>query len=318
MTGIELLRKYAETRQAAATCRQLPDALGKECDDFGSCSDCHRFVCKAIADQIEREAERTVPAVQRGDSQIGFAVLSEMWGEGGGRMTGIEMLREWANKLREAACAYRDGEIDYVPIDMEARQRKNAARLDAIADQIEREIEEAVADEVADTLSAYEMNTNARWYSAVEDGAESDCKAEYEMISRYWLPRPRFDDGEPVQFGDEFYCGNSQTTVGDTWNVKRMTFYSNGNTIVADNRFSSTMLAPCERLRRPEPPDTWERLTVDIEDCDGSACRYFGMNEEEGRAPCSGCKAYNDETDCTVQVMLDLVRRAKKLAGVEE
>lgn len=250
MTGIELLRKYAETRQAAATCRQLPDALGKECDDFGSCSDCHRFVCKAIADQIERET----------------------------------------------------------------------------------------------------------------------------------LPRPRFDDGEPVQFGDEFYCGNSQTTVGDTWNVKRMTFYSNGNTIVADNRFSSTMLAPCERLRRPEPPkvldadgieikvgdevwgvedseapwtvesisgehvtcvsneskwhryarcstythkrpeppDTWEQLAADIEDCDGSACDYFGRIKEEGRAPCSGCKAYNDETDCTVQVMLDLVRRAKKLAGVEE
>lgn len=56
-------------------------------------------------------------------------------------MTGIEMLREWANELRDVARAHHDGEIDYVPIDVEACQRKNAARLDAIADQIEREAE---------------------------------------------------------------------------------------------------------------------------------------------------------------------------------
>lgn len=246
---------------------------------------------------------------------MGFAVLPEMRGEGGdGMMTGVEKLREFTLSLEQW--------------DLYA----HADALRDIADKIERET----------------------------------------------LQKPRFEDGEPVQFGDEFYCGNSQTTVGDTWNVKRMTFYSNGNTIVADNRFSSTMLAPCERLRRPEPPkvldadgveikvgdmvwdvdgdsdpltvveikgyrvigklssvllvdihcskvthrspeppDSWERITADIEDCDGTACDYFGKIDEEGRPICRECNAYNDDTDCTVLVMRDIVRRAKRLAGVE-
>ena len=67
MTGIELLRKYAGTRQASATCRQLPDALGKECDDFRGCNDCHMFVCNAIADQIKRE---TLPRTRFEDGKI--------------------------------------------------------------------------------------------------------------------------------------------------------------------------------------------------------------------------------------------------------
>lgn len=230
MTGIEMLREYAKCRLSEDTCGWVPNMLDKECDDFGSCSECHLVVCNAIADQIERE------------------------------------------------------------------------------------IDEAVADEVAGTLSAYEMNADARWYSAVEEGAESDCKAEYELISRYWLPRPRFEDGEPVQLGDEYdFCGEtfSVEEIGYTWlrgdvcwQVKAMC-----------GPIWFSMDGP---LKRPEPPDTWEKLAAEVEACDGSACRYFGRNEEEGGAQCCGCKAHNVKTSCTMQVMRDIVRRTKKLAGVEE
>lgn len=70
MTGIELLRKYADTMPTKGGCSQLFDALDKECDDFGSCNDCHRFVCNAIADQIERETERTCRMTKKGPEFI--------------------------------------------------------------------------------------------------------------------------------------------------------------------------------------------------------------------------------------------------------
>ena len=219
-------------------------------------------------------------------------------------MTGIEMLRDVCKALKGSPWFI----TDIATIGGEPAYEK----LRKIADQIECEIEEAVADEVADTLSAYEMNINARWYSAVEDGADSDCKNEYEMINRYWLPRPRFDDGEPVQFGDEYM------SIQDVHKVKGICVRADGSFEIESVGGVCYRYGEDERLKRLEPPDTWEKLAADIEDCDGSACRYFGRIEEEGRAPCSGCKAYNDETDCTVQVMSDLVRRAKKLAGIEE
>lgn len=285
-------------------------------------------------------------------------------------MTGIEMMREWANELREAARAYRDGEIGYVPIDVEACQRKNAARLDAIANQIEREIEEAVADEVADTLSAYEMNINARWYSAVEDGADSDCKTEYEMINRYWLPRPRFEDGESVQVGDKYVNKYGNVATADTVVVSNhgFTLYDKGSathfkltesvkrpeppkvldadgveikvgdevwevedgidplTVVEINgervigKLSSVLLVAihCSKVthKRPEPPDTWERLTADIERC-GDSCAYFGRNCDDGGSACKGCPCHGADDACMVIVMRDVLGRAKKLAGVE-
>lgn len=59
MTGIEMLREYAECGLSEDTCGRVPNMLDKECDDFARCSECHMVVCNAIADQIERETERT-------------------------------------------------------------------------------------------------------------------------------------------------------------------------------------------------------------------------------------------------------------------
>lgn len=70
MTGIELLRKYAETRLSDGTCRQMLDAFGKGCDAFGNCDDCHRFVRRVIADQIVRESERTCRMTKKGPEFI--------------------------------------------------------------------------------------------------------------------------------------------------------------------------------------------------------------------------------------------------------
>ena len=60
---------------------------------------------------------------------------------------------------------------------------------------------------------------------------------------------------------------------------------------------------------RPEI-DSWERLE---EDAEKDPCGYFGFDGEE---PCGKCSASGK--NCEQQVARDLVRRAKKLAGVSE
>lgn len=55
MTGIEILREYANYGALYEHCKQVTKMLGKSCCDFENCDDCHRFVCEVIADQIERE-----------------------------------------------------------------------------------------------------------------------------------------------------------------------------------------------------------------------------------------------------------------------
>ena len=59
---------------------------------------------------------------------------------------------------------------------------------------------------------------------------------------------------------------------------------------------------------RPNP-DSWERLE---EDATKNVCVYF---KEGGGNTCDGCRVRLDERDCNELMQLDLVCRAKKLAG---
>lgn len=64
-----------------------------------------------------------------------------------------------------------------------------------------------------------------------------------DEIERYYIPRPRFEDGEPVQFGDE-----------PEWleTVDEMTFYDDGSAALGHvgNTFS---VSPGKRVKRPAP-----------------------------------------------------------------
>lgn len=64
------------------------------------------------------------------------------------------------------------------------------------------------------------------------------------------------------------------------------------------------------------PTDSWERLE---EDAKKNPCRYFGMSEDQN-ASCKTCPHGPWATDriCGENMRLDLIERAKKLAGIEE
>lgn len=64
------------------------------------------------------------------------------------------------------------------------------------------------------------------------------------------------------------------------------------------------------------PPDRWEKLE---EDALKSSCTYFGMSRDKS-ACCSACP-YGQETTgrgCGKNMRLDLIERAKRLAGIED
>lgn len=173
---------------------------------------------------------------------------------------------------------------------------------------------------------------------------------------------PRFEDGEPVWYGDE--VDNMRSTV------IAVEFFDGAITLSSD--FDHLHLSFGERVKRPAPealdadgvpiqkgdtvwhcnglasgvvmsidagslmhtiryvdesgtefrdaarnltharPDSWERLE---EDARKEPCFYFGFDDEL----CSdgaGCPA-NKSGDCSKFKAADLIRRAKKLAGVE-
>lgn len=67
----------------------------------------------------------------------------------------------------------------------------------------------------------------------------------------------------------------------------------------------------------PEPADSWERLEEDVEQFEdgGTACEYFGSE----LTSCNECKSpCSIGANCRNSVARDVLRRAKKLAGIEE
>lgn len=70
------------------------------------------------------------------------------------------------------------------------------------------------------------------------------------------------------------------------------------------------------RRPKPEPADSWEKLG---EDAMKTTCTYFGMSKDKS-AYCSACPYGREATGrgCGKNMRLDLVERAKRLAGIEE
>lgn len=130
-----------------------------------------------------------------------------------------------------------------------------------------------------------------------------------DQIERETLPRPLFEDGEPVQFGDEFVsCNGPRVVVGIKHSCE-------GGISLCDTDGEFYRFVGCERVKRPEPTDTWERVKDDMVN-KVSPCGYFGWSD---KSCCDdeGCPAYESGMSCAESMANDLVRRCKALARVE-
>lgn len=129
----------------------------------------------------------------------------------------------------------------------------------------------------------------------------------YEAIERRLMPEgmewPRYEDGGPVRFGDRDAHGVGQIEA----EVDAIIFQRAEDSYkveIENDYLVSQFYEPGERVKRPEPPDSWERIEEDAERL------AFGAAQDSFH----GLDMSTELRDG----VLGIVRRCKELAGVSE
>lgn len=133
-----------------------------------------------------------------------------------------------------------------------------------------------------------------------------------------YMKLPLDADGEPICIGDEMSIeGKACRVIGyqEAFDHKTMLF------IARDENAAHIWTLAADRHKhfkhdtKPEPPDSWEKLE---EDAKQRICSYFGIDQEN--TSCEDCPHGSSQTGriCGQNARLDILKRAKKLAGIEE
>lgn len=120
-----------------------------------------------------------------------------------------------------------------------------------------------------------------------------------------YMKLPLDADGVPIRIDDVVY-GNP----GIAWTVVGLRTSKFGWKVEMGN-----MPFLCEpddlTHKKPEPPDSWEKLE---EDAMRSACELSGS----GHLRCGDCEWGKEDIGCQAMARLQILKRAKKLAGIDE
>lgn len=155
---------------------------------------------------------------------------------------------------------------------------------------------------------------NAAMESEIQGLEEADARLR-ERLNRSenhdaYMELPVDADGVPIRIGDVVY-GNP----GIAWTVVCLRMSKLGCKVEMENmpflrnpdELSHKKPDPLE----PEPADSWEKLE---EDAKKDACELAGKG---GSDDCVGCKWF-PRSNCNEMARLEILKRAKKLAGVED
>lgn len=172
--------------------------------------------------------------------------------------------------------------------------------LRAIVDRIDREIAEyeRMKKEV-DELKA-ELND---WRGNAE-GFEPDA----------YMKLPLDADGVPIRIGDTVYTRDAEEYI-----VRGIYALADeyGISVVPLNGGTCFLTMEPEGLthRATDSADSWEKLE---EDARKTSCGYASApRDEDGLTTCEGCRFQKSES-CSQEMTLDVLKRAKKLAGIED
>lgn len=133
-----------------------------------------------------------------------------------------------------------------------------------------------------------------------------------DLIDRETVELPRDADGVPIRIGDVLYSsGNECRVVSITVKADKACV-----AVYADDGTFFPWINPKYLSRKkPEPADSWEKLE---EDARKTACDYApAPRNEDGLTTCYGCPFQKSES-CSNEMTIDLVERAKKLAGIKD
>ena len=200
----------------------------------------------------------------------------------------------------ERHLARRQRQID----ESHAALRRRNARIEFLVSELNRANHEnheefmrhagdftAFTDEVCKRLA-----TELRY---VEGCSKDVMDAALEALDRRLMPEgmerlvdawPRFGDGEPVRFLDDF------ERYGEKNGVSAVTMYSDGSFALNFRAYSKG-----ESVKRPTPKDSWERLEEDANKNPFDYCKDVGHRLDT----CENSEAYKAR---------DLVRRCRALA----
>lgn len=129
-----------------------------------------------------------------------------------------------------------------------------------------------------------------------------------------YMKLPLDADGVPIRIGDTVYTRDAKEYIvrgiyalADEYNISVVPL--NGGT------FFLTMEPEGLTHRATDSADSWEKLE---EDAKQRICAYFGVDKEN--ASCEDCPYGSSQTGriCWRNASLDMIARAKKLAGIEE
>lgn len=153
---------------------------------------------------------------------------------------------------------------------------------------------------------------NKRLRSEVEALEEENeqLKAEIALIQPdAYMKLPVDADGVPIRIDDVVY-GNP----GVAWMVVGLRMSKFGWKVEMND--VPFLWKPDDLThKKPEPPDSWEKLEEDVMKW---SCSYFGIDQDA--ASCDDCPHGLKQTGnaCWLNARLDMLARAKKLAGIEE
>lgn len=272
-----------------------------------------------IAEQIEDERFREQLDVERVASEMELHCLGH---------EGMEdsPVARWARKLREALAGHEDEEVtDVATIRKDAMEAYEWICEHGGLDAVKRRWEclSYYADPVPRSCMERRLASRQRQI----DESHAALRRRNEMLKRYeeaneelleraaamkrrLMPEgmewPRFEDGEPVRVGDEFMGKD-----GKTYTVQQVQFIGKCFSLYdfCDRKAQFNAFYG-ERVKRPAPKDSWERLEKDAKK---TVCDYFWRGEA---APCNGCPREHSD-DCAVDMAIDLVSRARALAERE-
>lgn len=140
-------------------------------------------------------------------------------------------------------------------------------------------------------------------YVVMDDRSEWGGLVMDREYARTEPPKPVLDrDGVPIEPGDVVWGedGLDWLVTGFRWD--------NGDHVVEATAMGETKQLKPGWLTHEEP-ESWERLE---EDAAKGACAYFGSSEFS----CKECHFFGREHDCSGLMAMDIVARAKALAGV--
>lgn len=146
-----------------------------------------------------------------------------------------------------------------------------------------------------------------------EENAELRAKLEAWIQSDdSYMKLPLDADGVPIRIGDVLYSsGNECRVVSITVKADEACVGVHTD----EGVFLPSVNPKYLSRKKPEPADSWEKLEKDARK---TACNYApAPRDEDGLTTCDGCPFQKSES-CSNEMTLDVVERAKKLAGIEE